>query len=661
MKNDTLKEYYVKLESLWNNVTNILLAINQSLHTNASEVTVQISDTDDATTTVRIPSFLYLENKLESLSNNFSNLFNMPNSGEAWFSSNENNNMYKLEMVRANTSPLSPIFDTNNLYASLTDNNFLKDLVSPKTFLKVNISNLPDNINKLYMKKYIIYDYSIFSMLSGANPKTYEDFISNIYNLKKGIDYDEYDSILDTPIKNDQYKSNFKIVNIPDENNNPWIDSTNQNNSKYSYKLELDTLKYTHSEDTSIEFTLKPGDKLCLGNEMAIYKIKNVNISTNTIIIEEEVGHILLQRFDFNSNMCFKLYNTDYSKYHYINVPLEENPYICVFLGTIYNNVRSLFSSPLLINLNEIYMTDQNGQFIYDSNGNKLTYIQYYTKECTNIGDLILGLTQSAYPQLTLLDVNKLQRLQNDGELGKLIDQSINNTSILNVVPINKHTQDNTKTEEVISLHAQRNELTSQLVAINNSISTTNNKLLSTDFNQDIAITYKSLQTQLSEYYSERLLLQKQLISVVENINSNISFVVGKDLKYRIRGICNTEAIEEYLKTSIDPKLDIIGMDVEYKYKSLNKPQSSLTLINSNIFTDWNKFETIDKQRKIKFDNILNTYVLEFENYDSTRNIIRWNQIDIPINLMRMLLFVLDINIILDNHLLIFIQLGQKK
>ena len=59
------------------------------------------------------------------------------------------------------------------------------------------LDDLGNYINKLYMKKYIIYDYSIFSMLSGANPKTYEDFISNIYNLKKGIAFSEIHARID--------------------------------------------------------------------------------------------------------------------------------------------------------------------------------------------------------------------------------------------------------------------------------------------------------------------------------------------------------------------------------------------------------------------------------------------------------------------------------
>ena len=61
--NDSIKEYYVKLHNMYKNAVNMLTAINQSLSTKASEITIDLANTDNTTTTVRIPSFLYLENK----------------------------------------------------------------------------------------------------------------------------------------------------------------------------------------------------------------------------------------------------------------------------------------------------------------------------------------------------------------------------------------------------------------------------------------------------------------------------------------------------------------------------------------------------------------------------------------------------------------------
>ena len=136
--NNSLKDYYVKLQELYSNVVNILTAINQSFHTSASEVTVNYTDTDNVSQSIRIPSFLYLESKIEQLDSNMSNLFKMPKSGEAWFS--RTNDMYKLELVQSNTAPSTPIIDTQDIFAQVKDTNILKDMVNPKTFLKLNIN-----------------------------------------------------------------------------------------------------------------------------------------------------------------------------------------------------------------------------------------------------------------------------------------------------------------------------------------------------------------------------------------------------------------------------------------------------------------------------------------------------------------------------------------
>ena len=151
--NNSLKEYYVKILKMYNNATSMIAAMNQSLSTSASEVNVTLVNEDDTETVLRIPSMLYFENKLEQLDNNFNNLFNMPASGEAWF--HRSSDMFKLQMVKAATAPLTPKFNTRDVVASITNNNFLRDLVSPKTFLKLNVTNLPENIEQMFVRKII--------------------------------------------------------------------------------------------------------------------------------------------------------------------------------------------------------------------------------------------------------------------------------------------------------------------------------------------------------------------------------------------------------------------------------------------------------------------------------------------------------------------------
>lgn len=626
--NESLKEYYIKLQGLYDNCYNMLTAINQSLSTNAPEITVDIADTDDAVTTLRIPSFLYMENKLEQIENNMSVLFSMPDSGEAWFS--KSSDMYKLKMVRSSSAPVVPDMNVSNAYAGFSESSLLKDMVSPHTYLRMQVSNLPESAEDMFMRKVVIYDKSLFDSLKGQNIHTYDEWQAALYNYVKGQDYDEYDSTVHLPIRKDTYRSQFKILEIPKDS---WLDPADDNHKHMSYQLRLDTLEYTDEEDSAIRFTLKAGDYICLGNEMVIYLVKNVDTSSNTVVIEEQVGHIALQTYAENSQMILQLYNDNYAKYKYVDVPLEENRYICIFLGIIYNNVRSLLSDAYLVDLTTIYMKDESGNVMKDSSGNPLSYIDYYNKYCTNIGDLILGLTEAAYPQLSNYTGQQLQQLQESDEIQSLVSTTIDNESILQVVPINKHLTDDVSTQEIINLHAQKNDVQAQLTTVNDNISQVYNTLTTTDFSQQISNSISSLQSQLRSYYTERTTLQKQLNSIIDSINAkslDVS-VVGSDVKYRIRGVANIENLETLVHSIADDKADVIGMEVEYKYKSTTKDTDSVTVINSSTFTDWNRQDNIERQRKLVFDDNVRSWHLKYVDYKTTDNVIKWNQIDIPI------------------------------
>ena len=626
--NESLKEYYIKLQALYDNCYNILTAIDQSLSTNAPEITVNVTDTDDAVTTLRIPSFLYMENKLEQIENNMSALFSMPNSGEAWF--NKSSDMYKLELVRSGTAPLIPEVNSENVYAGFKESALLRDMVSPHTYLRLQIDNLPEAAKQMFMRKIIIYDKQTFDALQGLDIHSYDEWQAALYNYTKGQDYEEYDSTIDLPIRKDTYKSQFKILEIPRDS---WLDPVDNNHKHLSYELRLDTLEYTDEENSEIRFTLKAGDYVCLGNEMAVYLVKNVDTTSNSIVIEEQVGHISLQTFEENSQMILQLYNDNYGKYKYVDVPLEENRFVCIFLGVLYNNVRSILSDAYLVDLTTIYMKDESGNIMQDSFGNPLSYIDYYNEYCTNIGDLILGLTEAAYPQLSNYSGQQLKSLQESEELQTVVSATIDNEQILQVVPINKHLTDDVSSQEIINLHAQKNDLQAQLSTVNDNISQVYNTLTTTDFSQQTSNSINNLQSKLRSYYTERTSLQKQLNSIIDSINAKSLdvAVTGNDVKYRIRGVANTDDLETLIHSIADAKADIIGMEVEYKYKSTTKDTDSVTVINSSTFTDWNRQDSIDRQRKLIFDTNVRSWHLVYIDYKNTDNVIKWNQIDIPI------------------------------
>lgn len=625
MNNDTsLKEYYLNLQSMYNKAINMLMALNSSLTTSSAEIELNISDTDDASSNIRIPSFIYIENKLEELNSNMNELFNIPTDGEAWFTKSENT--YKLNLIRSNTAPISPIINTRDVHASIVDNNFLKDMVTPKTFLKLNLSNLPDNIEEMFMRKVVIHNYDTFEALrklSSNNLLNYSECNALLYNLQKGIDYDEYDSVIDLPIKKEMFNSNFRIEEIIKD---AWIDTTTQ---KTNYVIRLNTLTYTNEEDTAISYTLKIGDSICLGNTMTVYKVTAV-FSNQTIQIEESIGHSVLSTFNENSSMQFQIYIADYSKYHYVQVPLEENQYIIVFLGTIWNNVRSLLSDGYIVDLNTIRMVDVSGQPIMDKYNNQYSYMSYYKEYCTNLGDIILGMSKCAYSQITNYNVSELTNLLESDVILNAVNASVDVNTNLKVVAINKHLVDDESNKDIINLHNQKNEINAKLQTCQSNIDQVYSTMLTTDFSQNVVVTQASLQEKIQGYYSERIVLQKQLNAIIDNINSKSSTLTTSEsrTKYRIRGISDINVLEKHLKENYI-NVQLIGIDIEYKYKSTSKDTATLTTINSATFTDWNRQITYDKERILDFSN--GNYGIKFKDDSIIGNTIKWNQFDIPI------------------------------
>ena len=635
----SLKEYYINIEKMMHNALNMISAINQSLSTSASEITVNLINADNTSSTVRIPSFIYLENKIEEISNVISNLFELPKSGEAWF--HNNSNMFKLSLVKSNVSPSTPkISNIENIGFNSKENNIFKDLVNPKTYIRLNIDNLTDNIEEIYMKKMVIYNSSDAEYLKAFS--SYNDVKNALFNKKIGTDYEEYESVLKLPIKEDKYISNFHIEELPNETENPYY-SEDDNGGSLRYIVRLDSIQYIDKQDSSIAYQLKKGDYLCLPNTYVVYKIidlYDIENSDNTndendhiVVLEEFIGHVSLQTYYENSDMILSLYSNSYDKYHYIDVPLEENKNIIIFIGTIYNNVKSILSDAIHLDLSTIYMKDDNGNNILDAYGNPITYMEYYNTYCKNIGDMMVGFTKLAYPQISNYSSEILKRLTEGEELKNLVTSTLymNDELVLKVNRINNHLIEDDATENIIKLHEERNRLNSQLRTIQDNVDQIYSQLTTTDFSQESNVTQESLKSKLNSYYDERLNIENQLLNIIDNIHQAKNNVQGiSNAKYRVRGVTDTSdrydsstesPIISFLHSTFGKDCDLIGLDVEYKYKSISKDTTSVSSDSNTIFTDWNKLSNIERERYIRFNVENNSYDIVFSNYNTTSNI----------------------------------------
>lgn len=619
-KNNTIKDYYIRLERMYINVMNMLTSLNQSLVSNSTEVTVTVTDTNDVKSTLRIPSFLYLENKLEELNTNFDSLFNMPESGEAWFTKNSSDS-YKFNLVRSNTALPAPTLSHygDTQYTSIKDNNILKDLVSPFTYIRYNITNLSDVTDSIIMKKYVFYNKTLFDYLKQSDDiNTYADLEDKLIGYKKGDDYDSYESTLKVPYKKDTYISLFNIIKVDDTNN--------------TIKITLDTFTYYDSEDSSVTYQLVNGDKLIYGDTAFEYEITNIDYDNNIVTLKELNGHTNILTTKEQSNSTFVLLNNDYNKYKYVDIPLEENENIAVCLSLVYNNIRSIWSKPEFMDLNTIYMKDEHGNDIKDENGNTLTYIDYYKKYCNNIGDLILGITETAYPQVSNFTPSQLNDMQSGESVGNAVTTTFEG-EILKVVPINKHLTDDATNDDIMNLHNQKNLLQSQLDTIQTNIDDTTNDLLNIDKNNVDNSNILALQKKLTEYKNEKTTITKQFNSCVNQLTSKIAQLnqTTSEVKYRLRGVTVVNDIISMLQNDYGKNVELIGTEIWYKYKSVNKDTTTVTVINSDTFSEWNVQKPSQRDRYLIFNSQNTSFVTNYVDYNTLDNTPKWNQVDIPI------------------------------
>lgn len=642
--NNSIKEYYIQLKQIADNAVTLLNGINSSFTSYSPEVHIQLANSDGTVQSVTIPSFLYLENKIEELETSMNLLFNLPKSGEAWFTKEAN--MFKLNMVQSNVAPPIPILNYNpNNGFNIKDNNFFKDLVSPKTYLKFDVSNFPNNIHEVLVKKIVLHNSDLINdIFSNDDLTTYTDYKEKLYLMNEGIDYSEYDSKISIPLKDVKYNSRFEILDIHKDSDNTYYDDESKG---MRYTVRLNTLNYYDANDNSIVYKLQPyKDFLTLENHYNIFQVikceeysdyDNENNKEYIVELLEVSGHIVLDTTESNSDMWFVKYdNPNELTDKYIEIPLEENPYIIVFVSSIYNNVKSNWSNAIKLNLNEILIND-------GVNG-KLSYIEYYNKYCKNLGDIIYSIGDVAYSQLVEYNNQQLRELTMGKPIKQLVTETLGkeNNSVLNISAINTHLVDDEISNNLASLYKQKIELNNELTNINSNIDTTYNQLINTDFSLDSSVSQAYLKSQLDSYYAERLKYQQQILSIINNIDLIKNDIVGYDsLKYRVRGVTNAQDINEsgveseitaYLKANYGVKCQLIGLEVEYKYKNIKSNTSSVENNSNTIFTDWVRVNNIDKQRYLKFDEETNAYTIEFTNYDTNANIIKWNQIDIPIS-----------------------------
>lgn len=621
----TITDNLVKLQELTQTNLEILQALNDALYSKQNNISVNISNKK-----YNVPSYIALENKINNLQANFENLVNIPYTGEACF--NFDGNSRAIEMRGFTHTPhslkLSPI---NTFYTET--NNIFKDFLTPNPFIRINLESLPNDIVTVNVKKIIPIHQDLVSLfmsklnINGVHHSSvnyaYKDLYKILFGYKKDVDYIEYDTKMDLPIRENIGNGLYVIKSIEsdyiDEHLDEYVVVRLRNDiedSNYSNKLTYKLFNET------IDKALKVGDCLVTFDDSTKLEITQINTVTNELTLRV-MGGEYLSLFPSETNKPDQIQNLsklkfyspiDFDKDKYIDIPLEEDQYIYVAIAALNNrlNVQSSWGSGLVFNTFDLLLNDDR----------VTTFVNYYKDNVNNVGDVLFEISSMMTNTITKYTKHQFETFT-------ALKPVINEKDIL-VTQINTHLSDSESIKNIKKLYSQKKTLETQLEELNNQINDMNVKLSEISIN-DVSLRAVYI-NQLNSYTQDKNKVNASISKISSEIAqaANNSEVPIENAKYRIRGFFNCE---EFIKNSGCEDLikgHIRGINVQYRYKNTNKEQGNAMSINGAfIFSDWINMNSIQLNRVAYYKDGFK-YKLQEDN--SNVNEPSYNQIDIPIS-----------------------------
>lgn len=615
----SINDYLLQLQSLTKTNLEILRALNDSFYTKQERLSVNVDGNMYA-----IPSFLSLENKINALQSNFDNLVHAPESGEAYF--NFDGDSRAIEVRGYNHVPSRITLNNINKY-EVEQNDIFKDFLTPNPYVNFNLSNLPNDITSVNIKKIVPLSSELVerfkSYLKGtaSSQVDYSEIYKIISIYTEDLDYVNYDTIKKMPIRKNVGTALYAIESIISDEVDVDLDE------HLTIKLRNDLDGYTKNLtyklfDETIEKSLKAGDELVTFDNSAKLIVEEVRPTANTLVVKVAHGEYLnlAESKDYKevADACkLRFYSpVDFDDYKYINVPLEEDRYVFIAVAAVNDrmNVQGPWGTGVMLDVDALT----------NSRGTK--FREYYDQNVRNVGDVLYEVTSMMSNTLT-----KYSKETFDAITSAVPEL---NTNYIQVTHINKHLNDSTTVKNIRSLYSQKKTDQTALNEIQSKINDINTKLATISFDDttNLRSTYVA---QLSEYNIKKNELLTSITKTIDAISiaANNAEVPIEAAKYRIRGFFEPKEFAKQL--NIDPS-HICGIKVQYRYKNVEQEQgTAMSMGDKNngenlfIFSDWNLMNGFDNPKIAKYNS---NYLFENAEYNGNINEPSYNQIDIPIS-----------------------------
>lgn len=587
----------------------ILKAVNEAFYTKKDHLAVIVDDE-----TFVIPSFISLESRIESLEHNLENIVDAPLTGEAF--TYFDGTTQRIELSGYHTAPAHVDIPPVTKFDAET-NNIFKDFMTPSPFVKIDMQSIPNNIKHAVVRKVAIHELatelqeSIKALVTDGTVN-FADVEKILYAYKEGVDYTVYDTVRRLPIRKGVAQGEYEIVDI--------IDNYQDANFDEFYELELNTDLVYFINNGTIQKDIKVGDTLVTYNDKVMLEIMDINYVKHTMVVKVTQGAYadLQDKTSGNPSMYKLKYfkaESDIDSTKYLNVALEEDQYVIIFVAPINDttNTRAPWGKGIFINTDDLTI---------EIDGEDVPFRTYYDKYVNNVGDALAGITamMDDDQQVSRLTMSQFETIKS---LKPVI-----NKDIIEVTQINKHLNDTKSIKTIRKLYNQKSQYKMELDTVQRSIDQINKELSELSFD-DTTNSRTVYETQLSEYNQKKIELVDSINKIMQeiSINANNSETPIENAKYRVRGFVPTDL--QAINASVPDYVEVIKIDVEYRYKNKSSFTGNAKTFDKYIFSDWNKMSSIYRRRVPRYEN--NRYMYSWEVDDGNTNNPSYNQIDIPI------------------------------
>lgn len=593
----------------------ILNTINEAFYSKHDHISTSLSDGTKYT----IPSFIHLENRINHLQEAFTNLVHAPASGEAWYNFDGNSKSIEIRGYQLSPNPIN-ILQSSSDFRVDSKVNIFKDFLTPVPYYRINLHSLPDDISEVLVKKVVIYEDTLLNLVKSksesGNKINFETFKRDILEQNGILEsaYSEINTRMSLPLRSKTTSGTFTIKSVVDDFVSDELDHIVifDINEAPVYKTILNGYSLTN---------LSKGDQLVTFDGSA--KMTIVQIDNQRLKCKVNSAEYLNLKVGDKINF-FKSH--DFTSDKYIDIPLEEDRNVLIFVAPINSRMRitSEFGTGILLDTYNLTLI-----------GDKkiIKFEQYYKENVRNIGDILYELVSLAPTPIT-----QFSKLELNGYLTYKPVLTIDSQPTYKVSQINQHMNSGEGELKIKELYGSKKQKEIE----RNSLSNRLNQLELDKFNLSDGSTNTTgdNQANLNDINTQIENLRKQITDLdlvinsifqqIKQVSTDVNIGLGLN-KYHIRGYVDIN--KKYNNLTDTSK--IIGIECLYRYKHPTSPTNNTLTINieneSYLCTEWNLYCPPYRNQNMVYNNDTGKYDISKEEYISDINNIKFNQLDIPI------------------------------